>query len=378
MMGPIIGVLVTALLAASGSGSQRVRFGPGVCGPIDPIYIKGATETGGQPFPLSTAEVGKSSRMMEASLLPQMILWASGESEHAYSIPVDPTVVRMMFSGTFDATGGSLTVIAPDGTVIQQGDRIEDTILNCGRIITVDAPASGTWQVRTAPTGRFWLSVHAKSSLSLTAAEFVERDAGPASDRLVRIEGEPIAGRPATLRVRVSSTVKSPTFQLVSLDARPLQAIDLQSTDNLEFSGTITLPAEAFRVIVSGRDESGVPAQRVWAGLFHGEVIEVLPPSGETVTAGTQVPVTFTIRNHGPAARLSLVSSDHRGKVIAVEPSTLDLGADAEAVATVQLIVPADAQPTSEVNIRLTATSDGTAAVGGFNSASKTFTVIRQ
>jgi hypothetical protein len=113
MMGPIIGALVTALLAASGSGSQRVRFGPGVCGPIDPIYIKGATETGGQPFPLSTAEVGKSSRMMEASLLPQMILWASGESEHAYSIPVDPTVVRMMFSGTFDGTGGSLTVMPP-------------------------------------------------------------------------------------------------------------------------------------------------------------------------------------------------------------------------------------------------------------------------
>jgi hypothetical protein len=284
----------------------------------------------------------------------------------------------MMFSGTFDATGGSLALIAPDGSVVQQSDRVEDTALNCGRIVTVDAPASGTWQVRIAPTGRFWLSVHAKSDLSLTDAEFVAHDARSAVDRLVKIQGEPIAGRPATLRVYVSSTLKSPTFQLVSLDARPLQSIDLQSTDSQEFSGAITLPTEPFRVLVTGRDESGIRAQRIWPGLFHGEVVEVLPPAGETITAGTQIPVTFTIRNHGPAVRLSLVSSDHRGKVIGVEPPALELAAGAEGIATVQLAVPADARPASEVSIRLTATGDTTAAVGGFNSASKTFTVVRE
>jgi len=376
-MRTIVCVLMAAMTSASGSAAQRVRFGPGVCGPVDPFYIKVATETGGQPFPVSPAEIGKSSRIIESSRL-EMMLWASGQSEESYAIPVDPTVVRLTFSGTFDATGGSLTLMAPDGTVIQQGDRIEDTPLNCGRIITVDAPASGTWQVRMAPTGRFWLRVHAKSDLSLTRAEFVEHDAGPESDRLVRIQGEPIAGRPATLRVSVSSTFKEPTFQLVSLAGRPLQAIDLQSTDNLEFIGTITLPIEPFRVLVDGRDTSGIRTERVWPRLFHGEVVEVVPPAGETVPAGTEVPVTFTIRNHGPAVRLNLVSSDHRGKVIPVEPPTLELGAGAEGIATVQLTVPADARPASEASIRLTATSDATAAAGGFNSASKTFRVIRE
>ena len=376
-MRSIVCVLMAAMTFASGSASQRVRFGPGVCGPIDPIYIKGATETGGQPFPVSPAEVGKSSRIIGSSRL-EMMLWASGQSEESYAIPVDPTVGRLTFSGTFDATGGSLTLMAPDGTVIQQGDRIEDTPLNCGRIITVDAPASGPWQVRMAPTGRFWLRVHAKSDLSLTHAEFVEHDAGPESDRLVRIQGEPIAGRPATLRVSVSATFKGPTFQLVSLAGRPLQAIDLPSTDNLEFIGTITLPIEPFRVLVEGRDASGIRSERVWPRLFHGELVEVVPPAGETVPAGTEVPVTFTIRNHGPAVRLNLVSSDHRGKVIPVEPPTLELEAGAEGIATVQLTVPADARPASEASIRLTATSDGTAAVGGFNSAGKTFRVIRE
>jgi von Willebrand factor A domain-containing protein 7 len=375
-MRPIICVLITVIAAASRAESQSVRFGPGVCGPIDPVYVKGATETGGQPFPVSAAEVGKSSRVMEASFLPEMILWASGDRENSYSISVDPTVARVMFSGTFDTTGGSLTLVAPDGTVMPQGERIEDTPLNCGRITTVEAPASGTWQVRMVPTGRFWLRVHAKSELSMTDAEFVEPGVGTESDRLVKIQGQPIASRPATLRVYVSTGIKSPKFQLVSLDARPLLALDLQSTDNREFSGSLTLPTEPFRVLVTGRDESDTQVQRIWPFLFHGEDVEVIPPAGETVIAGAEMPVTFTIRNHGPAVRLSLVSSDHSGKVVAVEPPALELAAGAEGIATVRLTVPADAPPKSKASIRLTATSEGAAAVG-FNSASKTVTVIR-
>jgi hypothetical protein len=308
--------------------------------------------------------------------MPQMLLWASGDSELSYSIPVDPSIARMMVSGTFDGTGGSLTLIGPDGAAIRQGDRVADTLLNCGRIVTVDAPATGTWQVRVAPTGRFWLSIHAKSELSLTRAEFVEKEAG--SELLVRIQGEPIADRPATLRVSVSRATRSPTFQLVSLDARLLQTLDLQSSGETEFSGTVTLPAEPFRVLVSAIDESGARAQRIWPGLFHGEVIEVVPPPGETVKAGTRVPVTFRIVNHGPPVRLNLVASDHRGKVIPVEPATLDLGASAEGTAMVALTVPADAEPVSEVSILLTATADATAAVGGFNGARKAFTVSRE
>jgi von Willebrand factor A domain-containing protein 7 len=365
--------------AASGSESQRVRFGPGVCGPIDPAYIQTATETGGQPFPLSTAEVGKSSRIMRSSLMPELLLWASGSMEYSYSIPIDSTVARMMVSGTFDGTGGSLTLTAPDGTVIRQGDRIEDTLLNCGRIITVDAPASGSWQVRTTPTGRFWLKVNARSGLSLMNAEFVEHDAAPESNRFVKIQGEPIAGRPATLRVRLSSAIKSPAFQFVSVDSRPLQALDLQSADTGEFTGAVALPTEPFRVVVKGSDESDMPVQRVWHGLFHAEVIEVVPPAGEqTLTAGSELSVTFTIRNHGPAVRLRLVASDQRGKVIAVEPGMLELGAGEEGNATVRLSMPPDAPAKGEASIRLTASSDPEPAIGGFNSAAKTFMVIRK
>lgn len=364
-----------ALLGASRAAeSQRIRYGPGVCGPLDPAYVKMATETGGQPYPISAEELAESPNVIGPGLFKQMMLWAFGDRGNSYAIPVDSTIQRMMVVGTFDGTGGSLTVVAPNGSTVGQGEGVEETRLNCGRVLVVHAPAAGNWEVQVTPTGRFWLTVHAQSDLSVTGAEFVERNLGPQH----RIQGRPIAGRPATLRVSLASAITRPTFHLVSLDARPLQAVDLQSADEREFSGTITLPREAFRVMVNGRDDSDLPVQRIWPGLFQSEAIEIVPPAGEAVVAGTTVPVTFTIRNHGPAVRVSLVATDERGTRVAVVPAVLELDARAESVATVPLVVPADAQPSSEVGIRLTATSDARAAVGGFNSAAKKFIVVRR
>lgn len=373
-------IICTSLALLCGSSlveSQRIRYGPGVCGPLDPSYVMVATGTGGQPFPVSPDEIARSLGPMSSPSLKELILWASGDREQSYLIPVDSTVTRMVLAGTFDGTGGAVTVTAPDGSLVQQGSAgIEDTSLNCGRIVVVDTPATGSWQVRAAPTGRFWLTVHARSDLSLTAAEFVERDAGPDPGRLVRIQGEPIAGRPATLRVSVASGIRHPTFHLISVDAQPVRTVDVQSTDDGAFIGVIEPPREAFRVMVTGRDESDLTIQRVTAGLFHSEPIEIVPPGGETVTAGATLPVTFTIRNHGPAVHLRLIAVDGGGKVMPVDPPALDLAAAAEAAATVRLIVPPGAQSPSQTSIRLTATSDPHAAVGGFTSAQKTYTIV--
>jgi hypothetical protein len=366
-----------ALLGASSVvESQRIRYGPGVCGPLDPSYVMVATGTGGQPFPVSPDEIAKSFVPMSSPSLEELILWASGNREHSYQIPVDSTVTRMMLAGTFDGAGGGVTLTAPDGSLVQGGAGVEDTPLNCGRIVMVDKPATGNWQVRVAPTGRFWLTVKAKSDLSLDGAEFVERDGGPESGRFVRIQGEPIAGRPATLRVSVASGIRNPTFHLVSVDAQPFRALDLQSTGDGEFMGVIAPPREAFRVMVTGRDESDFTIQRLTAGLFHSEPIEIVPPGGETVTPGATVPVVFTIRNHGPAVHLSLVASDGRGKVTPVVPAALDLATGGEAAATVQLIVPPAVDRLSRASIRLTATSDANASEGGFNSAEKTYRIV--
>jgi uncharacterized membrane protein len=131
-------------------------------------------------------------------------------------------------------------------------------------------------------------------------------------------------------------------------------------------------------VVATGRDASGIEAQRIWRGSFYGELIEVVPPAGETVTAGTERPVTFTIRNHGTAVRLRLDARDDNGKSVAVEPQALELDAGTEGTATVRLAVSADAVPGIEASVRLIATSDVAAAVGGFNTASGRFIVVRE
>ena len=374
----IICTSLALVCASSLVESQRVRYGPGVCGPVDPTYVKLATGTGGQPYPMSPGEIAKSPGPISSSFFKQMILWASADREHLYLIPVDATVTRMMLSGTFDGTGGAVVVTAPDGSLVQQGAGVADSPLNCGRIIVVDTPAAGNWQVRVTPTSRFWFTVRAKSDLALAHAEFVEPAGGSEPGRLVRIEAQPIAGRPSTLRVSLDSRIRNPSFRLVALDARPIQDIDLQSTDGVEFIGTIPLPHEPFRIMVSGQDESGLPVQRIRPGLFHSEPIEIVPPAGTTIAAGTAVPVAFTVRNHGPAVRLSLVAMDDHGTVVTVDPAALDLAAGAESAATVRLVVPANAQPESEATVRLTATSDPNATAGGFNSAKKTFKIVRE
>jgi hypothetical protein len=367
-------ILLSLLLAASVADAQR-RFGPGVCGPADPGYIRTASETGGQPFFLSPAEVASSARIMGAATQSELMLWASGDGERTYSVPIDASVERAAFSASFDGTGGTLDVLTPQGLEVHQTAGIDDTPLNCGRVIAIDAPASGAWQLRVRPSGRFWLVAHARTDLALIATEFVERGGRPGHEGFFRIQGQPIAGAPATLRVRLSSGPKNPAFQLIAVSGRVLQPIELQAVDAEEFIGSVTLPSEPFRLRATGTDESGAAFQRVSATLFHAEQIQVIPPAVETLAVGVATPVTFTIRNLGAAVRLTLTATDGHGQVLTVQPSTLQLGSASEGAATVIVAIP-ETEAERDVSILLTAS--GVAPSTAMNYARKQFAVSRR
>jgi len=359
--------------ARPASVSQR-RFGPGVCGPVDPSYISGATATGGQLFFLSTAEISQSARLMSASFNSELLLWAGGEGAKTYSVQIDPSVKRASFSGSFDNTGGTLSVVSPDGVGVQQREKVEDTLLNCGRVVTIESPAAGLWQVAAAPSGRFWLVVHAKTELSIVSTEFVAPGGRPGHEGQFKIQGQPIAGRPARLRVALSSAAKNPAFHFVSIDAQPLLTFALPPESDDEFIGLVTLPDQPFRVMVSGVDGTGSRFQRMFPALLHAEVVEVVPSNrDDTIAAGETTPVTFTIRNLGPAVRLRLTASGARGKLQPVEPSTAQIDSEAELTVTVLVTVPADAAPGSDASVLLTAAGDG--ASTPMNYAQKRLTV---
>jgi len=369
-------------LAAVPQVTTRRSFGPGVCGPIDPVYNRGATETGGQVFPTSPSEIGKMAHVMAESSRNDdvMILWAGGtgaDATRGFTIPVDPSVKRVTFSATFDGTGGSVTVASPDGKPIEQSPRVEETVLNCGRILTVDTPAAGVWSVNLQPTQQFWFVVHGRSDVDLLGAEFVRPGGRPAHEGLFRIQGQPIAGRPATLRVTVSDLeAETPQFVLFSAEGQLLQRVELARVGRDEYVGPIDLPAVPFRVAVTGVDSGGASYQRFHKGLFRAELVEVVPTSGEAiVAAGQETAVPFTIRNSGPRARYRIVAV-YGGQVVSrVDPDVVEIDQDAEQQISVWLRVPATAAAGSSTDLRVTATADGPRQ--SWNSAAQKITVAR-
>jgi hypothetical protein len=175
----------------------------------------------------------------------------------------------------FDGTGGSLVLASPDGRpVTPKTPGVSDTVLNCGRVIVITAPQTGIWRATVTPSQRFWLAARARTELGLVAVEFVRPGGRPGHEGWFEIHGQPIAGRPAMLRVRVSEPQPdAPEFQLISPQGQPIQVVKLERLDDEEFLGRLDLPAVPFRVMVNGRDGLGVPYQRLSTHLFHAELV---------------------------------------------------------------------------------------------------------
>jgi hypothetical protein len=334
-MKSLIGILVTLGVLTQIGGRPR-PFGPGVCGPIDSTYIRTATETGGQPFPMAPAEISKMAVILSESSRSDatMLLWAGGTSADAgreFVVPIDPSIERVTFSVTFDGKGGGVEIVPPDGAVITPDARHDDTILNCGRILSIDAPAAGAWRVIPKPTDRFWLVVHGRSDRDLQSAEFVRAGGRPGHEGLFRIHGMPIVGRPATLRVRLAEPEATPPdFVLLSSQGRPLQGVALGRVDPDEFVGEIELPAVPFRVAMTGTDSTGALYQRVYKTLLRAESVEVVPSSVNTIEAARDSVLAFTVRNYGPRARYRITAMVGAEILNRVQPASAEIDQNGE------------------------------------------------
>ena len=364
-MAPIVAAwaLSSALFTPADAQAQRPRrFGPGKCGPVDPAYLETASETGGQPFFLSPSEIVASAQIMRetSGADDTLILWASdGGGAREFSLPVDGTIRRMTLSATFDTTGGVLTIVSPDGRTVSADGRMEDTLLNCGRIVTIPSPEPGLWRVQAGPTGRFWLVAHARSELDIISAGFVRVGGRPGHEGLMKISGRPPAASPATLRVNVSETgARSAEFHLMSSEGRLLQRVDLPRVGDGEFAGPIDLPAESFRVTMTGRDANDRPYQRVFNTAFRGELVELTSADAvETVQPGQDARLRIRLRNIGPRARYRIVAT-HVAQVLRTTPAEVDVEEGADTFVTVTVPVPADASPGSRLEVMVTASGD--------------------
>ena len=377
----LAGLAIASLAAFAQPRTRQHSFGPGVCGPIDAAYVRTATETGGQPFPMSPSEIAKMGVIMAESSRSDatMILWAGGTADDGkdpFLIPVDASVKRLTVSITFDGQGGRAEIARPDGTVIQPGATPDDMVLNCGRVIGIDGPAPGSWRVTATPSARFWMVVHARSDRDLLSTEFVRVAGRPGHEGLFPISGLPIAGQPATLRVELSEPdPQKPRFVLFSSQGRVIQPLDLDRVSDDEYVGAVALPHVPFRVGIEGGADGG-RYQRVDRRLFRAESVEVVAGDLTELKAGRDAPVPFTIRNHGGRARYQITALAGAEILKRIEPATADIPAKDDARIVVWVPARTIAAAGTSLELLVVAANDA-AAEPSSNSALQRFTIVK-
>ena len=332
-------------------------FGPDACGPADPAYIHTANETGGIPLFLQRSEAAKAFHLVRESTRSNVstVFWGTGTlggKPQIVTIPVDSATKRITFAFSVDTKGDELKLMPPSGGAMTgEIAGAEVTELNCGRIVTVNSPEAGEWRAEIAGTGRFWLEAQAQSDIYFVAAEFVKMGGRPAHEGLFRIQGQPVAGTPATLQVSLSAgATKTTEFYLASEQGQTVQKLQMHAVNAdrefLEFTGRVDLPAVPFRVAVRGRDSNGKQYQRFFSSLFHAESVEISPRLDfDEVAAGSTHQATFTVRNIGSPRTLTVTVTDAHHFVSKVEPAELVLGAGESGTVRVELTLPAGIAP---------------------------------
>ena len=370
---------------ANGQPNRSRRFGPNDCGPADPTYLRMANETGGLPMFLQRSEAGKAVQLMRESTGENRVtlLWATGKLSGAtreFTVPLDATVERATFSLSTDTKGTSLIVTRPAGEAVAAGGAgVEDTDLNCGRVVTVASPEAGPWRVQVTGSGRYWIEVEGKSEIFFVTVQFVRLGGRPGHEGYFRIPGQPLGGEPAMLEAGLSRSAGRPAFELVTEAGETIGTIPIHPEpdgDPSEYYGRFQLPDQPFRVAVRGHDEKGNEYQRYFHTLFHAENVEVIPHFSalDELPAGKTTTLNYTVRNVGPAASFRILAFDGRHYLTRVEPRELTLETGASASLAVDLTLPAAVPPGTGLDLTVTATSTSGPATS--NGSSQHLSVV--
>ena len=352
--GLLAGLSIPALSQAPPVQNYSRSFGPDVCGPADPVYIRTANETGGIPMFLQRSEAGKAFHLVRESTRSNVstVFWGSGVlngKPETIQIPVDSVTQRITFVFSTDTKGNKLVLKQASGGVIEESTAsTEITDLTCGRILTVSTPEAGIWRAELSGTGRFWLEAKGQGDIHIIKAEFVRVAGRPGHEGYFRIPGQPVIGKPAMLEVSLSGEeAQTAEFELVNERGTTLQKIKMHAENAdrsfQDFLGNVELPATPFRVAVTGRDSHGRAYQRFVSNAFHGESVEVVPTLNfDELSAGDAKQAVFTMRNIGAARTFQITVTDARHFVTNVEPKELSLGANESGRVLVDLTVPAE------------------------------------
>lgn len=379
--------LVNSVIAKARDKDIVINYAlSGSCSPIDPAYVRGASETGGFLIPLanrSAAEVTKLTSLFLAQLSGDLVRIASSKGTLAGTtslpFPIDATARRLVVLGNADSLSG-FTLRRPSGAVVAAGDAdAQITTILQGRIVIVNAPATGSWTVELAGAGAYAIAVNANSPLEFRKFALVRPNAD-IHGGYFPISGQPLAGSTVTGDATVLGPFANAVFTAVDDSGTPIRPIALMrnfpdaAADH--FLGTFQLPDVAFRMVAEGQDEAGNPFRREFPALFRGQPanVQVAVGATDTLLAGTSRSFDVTLTNAGAAATYSLqATSSVAGIDVSVSPVSIAAPAGGTATSSLTISVPAGTPEGTEVAVTVTATSTADSSI--FNSATVRFVI---
>ncbi len=343
--------------AVSGvASSKEIAVYPilfGSCSPIDPAYIRLASDSGGQVFELSQDDADSVTEL--AGRLTRSdsvrVLSVSGVADNApqsWDIPVDSGLTDL----TVAASGASTVELhRPDGTLAVAGDPdVSLTTLGSGStqvtLATVAAPQVGLWTATLASDGSpFSLNVFGRSALDLSSFDLLTEVTGHEGTDYRRLAGQPLSGSAESAGATVTGEPRSVAFDLRSPggDVIATPTLSPLATDGAYF-GPLPVPSQPFRPVLTGTDATGAVFQRVAAGVVRPQSVVVTAPARTDLVPGIPVTLTFTVENRGEPGNFTVSAADDTGFITASAPSAIDLPTGGRASVEVAVLPPADTE----------------------------------
>lgn len=376
--------LANQVIARAQAKRTRLNYAlTGSCSPIDPAYVRGADETGGQLFRLAPSELPKLFSLIEPQLSGDLETIVRRDFElvagdvRSVDVPVDAHTRKLVASATVVANdvaaNHTVKLYRPSGAQVSAADAgVAIVTLSSGIILTVDDPEAGAWRAEIAGYGPISLMVQGNTDISFDRFDFVEAS-GDIHGGFSPIEGLPVRGATATAEASVLGPVGGAQFSLIDRQGNVVAPLPLDAGspvgDPEHFIGETVLPATPFKVVVTGVDDTGTPYRREYPTLYRVQDTQVSVSGSRLVEMGPgeSRDVAFKVRNDGPDAVFAIVVEDDQGYVTSTPQTSRAIASGEEATITVSLTVPATATEGDTTSVVLTATQSD--APDRYNSA---------
>ena len=276
-----VAVLMACMLATAaaagdpGQRSQPARTDRGGLLHVEPSYFELAAQTGGDFYFWAPGEFAKAG--VQIPLHDEAVLLAYGRFDaprRSFEFPVESGVRTLtIFAGA--QRKDRAVVVRPGGAVVADGSAgVKLQTFRHMTIATIQSPAAGTWRIDFEGAGLYSVSAHVRPSAQDSAPQlvdfdFVELGGRPGHEGLFPIQRPPGKGESIACTMSLGGANSGVQLFFVTGDNRPISMVpmDADPGNSQQFLGRCVVPAQPFRVRVSGRDTMGQLFQRMASPL---------------------------------------------------------------------------------------------------------------